>query len=589
MLFSSGIGTGRSMIVRAKGVCALLAGGLFITVGCAEDPSDVPADRILVRVGDREITRGEIDTQQRQQEEVEDAQQPWARGLQMLVDRELMVLEAERRQLDQLPEVQQRLFDKTRERLHERVLNEDIRSRLRVSEAEVRQMYEDQDMGWQIWPAHIRSKTEEEARETLALLQDGADFAKLARERSIAPDAARGGDLRQFFGPSDMVPALAEGLFHLEPGEYSEPIQTIEGWEVLMVLDKRRLPLGEVHHRARTRILHDAYQAKYDSLVASLEEHYEVDWSDDGLAAALRTMEKGAVEHDPGDMDVVSFRGGSIDLNDVVRAHRKHRVKTRLDDRGGMVTLIRRFILADSLICQVALDRGWDQEPEFRAWKEERRRELMATELHRQEVGNRVSVSQEEARRYYDQNPGSFDLPDHLYLTEVLLDSREEAEQVLAEIRSGAALEDLSNERSLRRMTAQGFRDREDDAADDFVSTSAGWFYRFDEDGTLFVPGQQNTEYHNILGDDPERHIGELQGPVQLADGWAVFRLERHEPRLITFDRVARFSALQVRRRRERERFSVFMDSLRTALSDQIEWLDQQAAQHWRDAGSAGS
>jgi peptidyl-prolyl cis-trans isomerase C len=58
-------------------------------------------------------------------------------------------------------------------------------------------------------------ETEEEAREVIAALDGGIEFADLASERSTGPSAAQGGDLGYFTG-EQMVPSFAEAAFALD-------------------------------------------------------------------------------------------------------------------------------------------------------------------------------------------------------------------------------------------------------------------------------------------------------------------------------------------------------------------------------------
>ena len=73
----------------------------------------------------------------------------------------------------------------------------------------------------------------------LAALDAGADFAELARARSLGPTAEQGGDL-DYFTRENMTPAFAEPAFALEVGAYSRtPVKTDFGWHVIKVEDRR--------------------------------------------------------------------------------------------------------------------------------------------------------------------------------------------------------------------------------------------------------------------------------------------------------------------------------------------------------------
>lgn len=75
-------------------------------------------------------------------------------------------------------------------------------------------------------------KTEQEARDILAQLRNGADFTELARMRSIDPSAAAGGDLG-YFGPGDMLPEFERAAMALQVGEVSGVIKTDLGYHVI--------------------------------------------------------------------------------------------------------------------------------------------------------------------------------------------------------------------------------------------------------------------------------------------------------------------------------------------------------------------
>jgi len=85
---------------------------------------------------------------------------------------------------------------------------------------------------------HILVPTEEEAKAIKADLDKGADFAKLAKEKSKDPGAADGGDLG-FFTKDQMVPEFSAVAFALEPGKVSDPVKSQFGWHVIKVEEAR--------------------------------------------------------------------------------------------------------------------------------------------------------------------------------------------------------------------------------------------------------------------------------------------------------------------------------------------------------------
>ena len=104
---------------------------------------------------------------------------------------------------------------------------------------------------------------QQQAREKIEQLENrleqGEDFAELAREYSDCPSADQGGDLGSFTR-NQMVPAFEEAAFGLEPGQISAPVQTRFGWHLIKAedyQDARTRDLEEVEDDIRNLIGRD--------------------------------------------------------------------------------------------------------------------------------------------------------------------------------------------------------------------------------------------------------------------------------------------------------------------------------------------
>ena len=89
--------------------------------------------------------------------------------------------------------------------------------------------------------AHILVAEEAEAAAIITQLQGGADFAKLAQEKSTDPSAKdNSGDLG-YFTREAMVPEFAEAAFTIPVGTVGEkPVKSQFGWHVIKVEDRRQ-------------------------------------------------------------------------------------------------------------------------------------------------------------------------------------------------------------------------------------------------------------------------------------------------------------------------------------------------------------
>jgi parvulin-like peptidyl-prolyl isomerase len=84
--------------------------------------------------------------------------------------------------------------------------------------------------------AHILVETKKEAQDLYAQLQDGADFAALAKEHSTdTASAENGGELTDERG--SFVPEFEEVAFALDTGAVGEPVKSEFGWHIIKALE----------------------------------------------------------------------------------------------------------------------------------------------------------------------------------------------------------------------------------------------------------------------------------------------------------------------------------------------------------------
>lgn len=79
---------------------------------------------------------------------------------------------------------------------------------------------------------HILVKHEFEAKDILRKLQDGKSFEELAKDFSMCPSSARGGDLGEF-PKGRMVPAFEKAVLELKENEVSGIVRTQFGYHII--------------------------------------------------------------------------------------------------------------------------------------------------------------------------------------------------------------------------------------------------------------------------------------------------------------------------------------------------------------------
>ena len=135
---------------------------------------------------------------------------------------------------------------------------------------------------------HILIKTSElvsdsEARRRLVALKEridnGADFAELARLNSSDLSAAKGGELGWIYA-GDTVPEFERAMDALKPGQVSEPVQSPFGWHIIQVIDRRVDEVSDERKRllARQALRERKAEEAYDDWVRQQRDRAYVEY-----------------------------------------------------------------------------------------------------------------------------------------------------------------------------------------------------------------------------------------------------------------------------------------------------------------------
>jgi peptidyl-prolyl cis-trans isomerase C len=124
---------------------------------------------------------------------------------------------------------------------------------------------------------HILVKSEHEAQDVIAELQRGANFAQLAKAKSVdVRSGKQGGDLGWISQEDAIVPQFFNAVAGMKKGETSQaPVRTNFGWHVIRIDDVRpHKPRSAEQLAGEVRM--QIQQERVDALVKSLREKAKV-------------------------------------------------------------------------------------------------------------------------------------------------------------------------------------------------------------------------------------------------------------------------------------------------------------------------
>ncbi|MCP4604725.1 MAG: hypothetical protein GY847_30090 [Proteobacteria bacterium] len=160
--------------------------------------------------------------------------------------------------------------------LRYKVLNLKVRGRVKISEAEARQYYNDQVRDVRATGsfegAHILvrvvanaratdvAKARKRAEEILARLKSEAEFSAIAREESDDKATSANGGSLGVRHPGEIPNVLNRAFLDLEVGEIAGPIQTTSGFHIIRLNDRQALgvqPFAEVKDKITAQLAQD--------------------------------------------------------------------------------------------------------------------------------------------------------------------------------------------------------------------------------------------------------------------------------------------------------------------------------------------
>ena len=119
----------------------------------------------------------------------------------------------------------------------------------KVSETDIKATYQTQFVeapSTEYQARHILLKTEDEAKAVIRELDQGADFAELAKQKSTGPSKTVGGELG-WFTARQMVKPFTDAVAGMKTGHYSKkPVKTQYGWHVILLQDSRPVTVPEL-------------------------------------------------------------------------------------------------------------------------------------------------------------------------------------------------------------------------------------------------------------------------------------------------------------------------------------------------------
>lgn len=316
---------------------------------------------------------------------------------------------------------------------------------------------------------HIITLTREAANEVTEMLTAGENWETVALQYSRDTDVSiHKGDLNWLVwdeGPFGVYGELQEIAYQIPVGTWRGPIEQGNEFHFIKVLEERIRQKGTPEEEWQA-----AYTHLFNKRVVEIEQEisnrfwdeggYHLDedqfrWLLDQITVSFNTNRNlnpiPVLTRDDAERVVVRSRekpwtaGMLLQELELLTPPARDNAETFKDWRDRILG----WVIGDC-IAEYAREKGYDNDPAF----EHRRTIFIDTALYSEQLEKlRLSVgrwSGEALEEYFNEHLEEFDIPETRRLVEVLLETREEAEEVHAQVMAGRNIEVIANERTIR-------------------------------------------------------------------------------------------------------------------------------------------
>ena len=481
-----------------------------------------------------------------------------------MIDMELLLLEARRRQIDSDPDFIEQWEQERGKKLFQEFVKLEIQDKIDLPQEEIQRQWGESKWNRLLKLARIRSGTADEAAQALRALENGTPFEELSGQPlTHLQQGSHQGELNSYVGRDNIEEFgvsldVAEVLFDLAKGEISAPLKVEAGYDIYKVLDERPAP-ASYYLVFSQGVLMATFGERRRALITELMREYNVELDPHSIAELATIVAQDNVEDIDAEGILGRYDDGQITLADFLALYPKvRRVASVGTDSSGIDEFVRLYLVPEVLFPVAIERRSLAQEPAISDWLRMKKRAMLIEELRRRDVEEHVDLSEDVLQRYYEANLHRFMEDREVTVQEILVATQEEAEALAARIRAGEDMAALAASHSIRQGS---------------------------DEGRFHIHSFERVVFGELLTEALAAEVGVLTGPVAITEtphrqgGFSLFKvLEKTPEKPKPYDEVVKQVRYWWTKGEENRLYKELTDRLREKYAAQISIYEDHLA-----------
>jgi parvulin-like peptidyl-prolyl isomerase len=375
--------------------------------------------------------------------------------LQRLINARLIIQEAQRIGLDELPEIKNMVDVYARVTLREQLMDR-VAKGVKADEKEVGKLYREAVKEWRL--SSVVFEKEDDAKKMAEQLGAGKKFDELSKG-FIAAGKAKAGDEAQYLKAKEINPQVGRVVSKMKPGTVSPLIPLQSGFVIVRLEDVRYPESAEEKERAMAEALkqkgvqalkdyNNGLIKKYARVHKDVLDRLDFEAKEPGFQKLLKDTRVLA--------DIKGERFITVgELSQALRQQLYHGVDQAIESKKLNAKKMQTFddILYKRVFRKEALRLGLDKTESYRYKVKEYEDSVIFGAFVRKAVVPDVRVNDEELRTYYKEHIGEYTLPEMMRIDGLAFQKRADAEGAIEKLRKGTDFQWL-------RANAEGQADK---------------------------------------------------------------------------------------------------------------------------------
>ncbi len=515
-------------------------------------PEPPPNPDVLARVGDVSITRERVERAALRLFPKNAPRDLQRQALERLIDIEVLLLAARQEGLENDFQV----TSKVAQREQELILAEMYRRGVvavaeDIGRDEARQYFEQHHLGQQRRVSRILASGPAAIDHVLTRLRGPDSFAAVASELSDDGNTAQqGGDLGYKSRLDFKNYILRRQLFGADLGEIVGPVQEPDGFSVFVVTDERDVSFESMAPAVVEAMQEQKHAIATFEFLEGLAERADIEERRKTFELLLARLSEAGQE-------MPTFKKGETQLvllelddepwtlSNFMAAMTSERNPAEIRELDDLRRFARRLYALKVLLPRHAREIGIHEAERVAKGIENTRRQALVERIRQVKVLETLDPSKEAIRAYYEAHKNLYVREQRISILEILVDTRTQADSLLAAIERGGDLGELA-----RRYSRRSTRIR-----------------RAEGRIQLLRP----DKYGNLGWEARDAEVGQIVGPVKTAQGFTVFKVLNKIPaRQQSFDEVWGRVRSHLLQDLTHERFDALLAKLNEQYADQI-------------------